>query len=265
MIPAVLALSDGVFAIILTLLVLEIRVPELGSDDGLGDALREIRPSFIAFISFVVVANAWARHRDLFALIRRTDRPVIWLNILYMLPLAILPFGTELLARYNRDAVALEIYGLILVAIQLTRAPAVWGYVTGRLESALCPGPGTLALESAPPSSRSPPSPMWSRLPSPIDTQPSASPSMRSPRLSISSPSPSLEKARTQDRLSRISPEQDRSCIDEADQATPVDDSSGNRKWEIARMMIGAGTRAMRFQEQARLEARPLTRPACCG
>src|SRR4029079_8847334 len=74
----VLALSDGVFAIILTLIVLEIRVPELGSDDGLGDALREIRPSFIAFlISFVVVANAWARHRDLFALIRRTDRPVI--------------------------------------------------------------------------------------------------------------------------------------------------------------------------------------------
>jgi uncharacterized membrane protein len=137
----VLALSDGVFAIILTLLVLEIRVPELGSDDGLGDALREIRPSFIAFlISFVVVDNAWARHRDLFALIRRTDRPVIWLNILYMLPLAILPFGTELLARYNRDAVALEIYGLILVAIQLTRL-AIWGYVTGHPDLLYAPVP----------------------------------------------------------------------------------------------------------------------------
>jgi uncharacterized membrane protein len=137
----VLALSDGVFAIILTLLVLEIRVPELSSDDGLGDALREIRPSFVAFlISFVVVANAWARHRDLFNLIRRTDRLVIWLNILYMLPLAILPFGTELLARYNHDAVALEIYGLILVAIQLTRL-AIWGYVTGRPDLLYAPVP----------------------------------------------------------------------------------------------------------------------------
>ena len=136
-----LALSDGVFAIILTLLVLEIRVPDLNLDEGLGDALHDIRPSFIAFlISFVVVANAWARHRDLFALIRRTDRVVIWLNLLYMLPLTILPFGTALLARYNRDPVALEIYGLILVAIQLTRL-AVWGYVTGRPELLYAPVP----------------------------------------------------------------------------------------------------------------------------
>jgi uncharacterized membrane protein len=137
----VLALSDGVFAIILTLLVLEIRVPDLNIDEGLGDALRDIRPSFIAFlISFVVVANAWARHRDLFSLIRRTDRLVIWFNLLYMLPLTVLPFGTALLARYNRDPVALEIYGLILVAIQLTRL-AIWGYVTGRPELLYAPVP----------------------------------------------------------------------------------------------------------------------------
>lgn len=128
----VLALSDGVFAIILTLLVLEIHVPELSDDQGLGDALREIRPSMVAFlISFVVVGNAWARHRDLFALIRRTDRAVIWLNLLYMLPLALIPFGASLLARYDHDAVALELYGLILVAIGLTRL-AIWGYVTSR-------------------------------------------------------------------------------------------------------------------------------------
>jgi uncharacterized membrane protein len=128
----VLALSDGVFAIILTLLVLEIRVPELSVDEGLQDAFHEIRPSLVAFlISFVVVANAWARHRDLFTLIRRTDRVLIWLNLLYMLPLAILPFGTALLARYQRDPVALELYGLILVAIALARL-AIWGYATGR-------------------------------------------------------------------------------------------------------------------------------------
>ena len=82
----VLTLSDGVFAIILTLLVLEIQVPDLAQGQTLRDALREVRPSFVAFlISFVVVAIAWAGHRDLFALIRRTSRVLVWLNILYLL------------------------------------------------------------------------------------------------------------------------------------------------------------------------------------
>src|SRR5262249_7043449 len=82
----VLALSDGVFAIIITLLVLEIHVPDLAQGQTLREALREVRPSFVSFlISFVVVAIAWAGHRDLFALIHRTDRMLVWLNILYLL------------------------------------------------------------------------------------------------------------------------------------------------------------------------------------
>ena len=128
----VLALSDGVFAIVITLLVLEIHVPDLAQGQTLRDALREVRPSFIAFlISFVVVAIAWAGHRDLFALIRRTDRVLVWLNILYLLPLSILPFGASLLARYDEEPVALEMYGILLVAIALTRL-VMWWYATGR-------------------------------------------------------------------------------------------------------------------------------------
>ena len=124
----VLALSDGVIAIILTLLVFEIEVPALGQ----GESLREVRPSFIAFlISFVVVAIAWAGHRDLFALIGRTDRVLVWLNILYLLPLSILPFGASLIARYGQEPVALEMYGILLVAISLTRM-VIWWYATGR-------------------------------------------------------------------------------------------------------------------------------------
>ena len=128
----VLALSDGVFAIILTLLVLEIHVPELGAGQTLRQALREIRPSMTAFlISFLVVAIAWAGHRDLFALIRRTDRGIVWLNFLYLLPLSILPFGAAMLASYERDPIALRIYGLILVGIVVTRL-ATWLYATKR-------------------------------------------------------------------------------------------------------------------------------------
>lgn len=128
----VMALSDGVFAIVITLLVLEIHVPELTHGQTLRGAIEEIRPSFVAFlISFIVVAIAWVGHRDLFAHVRRTDRPLVWLNILYMLPLCLLPFGASMLARYERYEVALQLYGFMLMAIALTRVWMFW-YGTGR-------------------------------------------------------------------------------------------------------------------------------------
>ena len=128
----VLALTDGVFAIIITLLVLEIHVPELSEGQTLREALSEVGPSFYAFIiSFVVVAISWAGHRDLFAHIRLTDRPLVWLNILYLLPLCVIPFGASLIARYEDAAVALRMYGFLLVAVAATRL-WIWWYGTGR-------------------------------------------------------------------------------------------------------------------------------------
>jgi TMEM175 potassium channel family protein len=130
----VLALSDGVFAIIITLLVLDVHVPELTQGEALSDALREIGPSLTAFvISFVLAGMYWVAHRDLFGVIRRTDRGLVWLNILYLLPLCLLPFAASLLGRYDRDPVALRIYGLVLVAIAVMRA-AIWLYATNRTE-----------------------------------------------------------------------------------------------------------------------------------
>ncbi len=128
----VLALSDGVFAIILTLLVLEIHVPDLAPGQQLTDALHQVRPSMTAFLlSFLIAAIAWAGHRDLFSVVQRTDRVLVWLNMLYLLPLSIIPFGASLLARYDRDPVALQMYGTLLVAIALTRLVA-WLYATSR-------------------------------------------------------------------------------------------------------------------------------------
>ena len=128
----VLALTDGVFAIIVTLLVLEIHVPDLAGGETLGDARREVRPSFVAFlISFVVVAMSWVGHRHLFALIKEADAVVVWLNILNLLPMSLVPFGASLLARYQEEPVALEMYGALLLAIGVTRL-AIWVYATGR-------------------------------------------------------------------------------------------------------------------------------------
>jgi uncharacterized membrane protein len=128
----VLALTDGVFAIIITLLVLEVHVPELTQGHTLDEALAELRPSLTAFvISFILAGMYWVGHRDLFALIRRTDRGLVWLNILYLLPLCLLPFGAGLLGRYEHEAVALRIYGLLLVLIALMRV-VIWLYATNR-------------------------------------------------------------------------------------------------------------------------------------
>jgi uncharacterized membrane protein len=128
----VLALSDGVFAIIITLLVLEVHVPELTQGHTLNEALAELRPSLTAFvISFILAGMYWVAHRDLFTLIRRTDRGLVWLNILYLLPLCLLPFGAGLLGRYEDEVVALRIYGLLLVLIALMRV-VIWLYAINR-------------------------------------------------------------------------------------------------------------------------------------
>jgi uncharacterized membrane protein len=128
----VLALSDGVFAVIITLLVLDIHVPELTQGQSLTEALQEVRPSLTAFvITFLLTGQYWLGHRDLFALIRRTDRGLVWLNIVYLLPVCLLPFAAGLLGRYDQEPVALHLYGLVLMAIAVMRV-VIWLYATSR-------------------------------------------------------------------------------------------------------------------------------------
>ena len=130
----VLALCDGVCAIIITLLVIEIHPPALGPGETVRHALHELKPSLVAFaLSFLVVSVAWVGHRDTFALIRRTDRWLVWLNIVYLFPLCLVPFGASLITNYWEDPVALRLYGLLLVGISLSRL-AMWTYATGRTQ-----------------------------------------------------------------------------------------------------------------------------------
>jgi uncharacterized membrane protein len=125
-----IALSDGVFAIVLTLMVLEIHVPT--DRTSLTTALREIRPSVIAFlISFAIVGISWMAHRDLFSNLRLTDRSLVWLNTIYLLPLSVVPFGAALLANYEGEKVPVVLYGVLVVVLALTRL-AIWMYATKR-------------------------------------------------------------------------------------------------------------------------------------
>lgn len=128
----VMALTDGVFAIIMTLLVLEIHVPQLTNGESLSTGMLQVWPNLVVFvISFILTGMYWVAHRDMFTLIRAVDRRLVWLNILYMLPIALVPFAAALLGEFSQDALAIRLYGFDLLLISLFRLLS-WYYVGKR-------------------------------------------------------------------------------------------------------------------------------------
>jgi uncharacterized membrane protein len=97
------AFSDGVIAIAITLLILEIRVPELedASPDQLWQALRGLWPAYLGFvISFATIGIMWANHHTVFRSIVRTDHYLVLTNLLFLFFVAAIPFPTALMADY---------------------------------------------------------------------------------------------------------------------------------------------------------------------
>ncbi|MGI9529535.1 MAG: TMEM175 family protein [Acidimicrobiia bacterium] len=115
-------LTDGVIAIIITILVLDIRVPELGSGQTLAESLTEIRPTFISYvISFLLVGMFWTLHKQTFNQVRYIDHNSIWLNLLFLLALALVPYASSALGEYSEEPTALHLYGAVLIAAALLR------------------------------------------------------------------------------------------------------------------------------------------------
>ncbi|MFN8530107.1 MAG: TMEM175 family protein [Anaerolineae bacterium] len=95
------AFSDGVIAIAITLLILEIRVPELEPGHSLWEGLRDILPIGAAFlISFLTIGIMWINHHNLFRLIRHVDQNLLILNTLLLLMITFVNFPTALLGEY---------------------------------------------------------------------------------------------------------------------------------------------------------------------
>ena len=128
----ILALSDGVFAIAVTLLILDITVPATTTDGGLGKALLLLWPRYLAYLlSFLVISRFWVVHRQAFGLIARDDPALIWLNLLLLLFIAFLPFPTAVLGAHEGSPAAAVLYA---AAVGLTSAAsaAYWWYASGR-------------------------------------------------------------------------------------------------------------------------------------
>lgn len=93
------AFSDGVFAIAITLLVLNIHVPQVSG--GLGAALRHQWPEYLSYVeSFLIIGIIWAQHHLLFRHIKRVDHVFVLINIVFLMWIASIPFPTELLGTY---------------------------------------------------------------------------------------------------------------------------------------------------------------------
>src|SRR5215213_1524402 len=95
------AFSDGVFAIAVTLLIIEVRLPPAAPGRTLVDRLGEAWPSYLSYvISFVIIGIMWANHHGIFRLINRTSHGLVVANLFLLLCVAALPFPTAILAEH---------------------------------------------------------------------------------------------------------------------------------------------------------------------
>jgi uncharacterized membrane protein len=118
------AFSDGVFAIAITLLVLDLAVPprDQTRTGGLGSALAHQWPSYFAYlVSFLVIGIIWVNHHTMFSKVKLVDRLVLFANLALLLVVSVLPFPTRLLAEYltaGSDAhIAAAIYSGTMLAM----------------------------------------------------------------------------------------------------------------------------------------------------
>jgi uncharacterized membrane protein len=122
--------SDGVFAIVITLLVLDIRVPEIPADlvsQELPSRILDLEPKFLSYvISFLVIAIYWQAHHRVFRPIRSYDSTLLWLNVLFLMAISFLPFPTSLLGEYGEEQLSVVIYAATAAVASLLLVSISW-------------------------------------------------------------------------------------------------------------------------------------------
>ena len=115
------ALSDGIFAVAMTLLVLDLRVPAReahGSETALWHALTGLGPQFLTyFMSFLTLGIFWLGQQAQLSQFERGDRRLAWIHVAFLCAVALMPFSTSLLAEFVRERLALAVYWANLAAL----------------------------------------------------------------------------------------------------------------------------------------------------
>ncbi len=134
-------LSDGVFSIVMTLLVIEIAVPEIlnPTDAKIITALGHLTPLFVSyFVSFTVLAMFWISHNFFYSSItREVNRVLVLLNMLYLSTIALLPFSAHFLGTYLTSPVATLAYGINVFAIGVVASVVLqYAYTSDEIDTA---------------------------------------------------------------------------------------------------------------------------------
>lgn len=119
------AFSDGVIAIAITLLVLELRVPAPEAAGSLAHKLGGEWPSYVAYVvSFLTIGVIWINHHAMVRRLRMVDHPTLVLNLVLLLWIGVLPFTTALMARYLRESegqhLAAALYGASFLGMSVS-------------------------------------------------------------------------------------------------------------------------------------------------
>jgi len=133
--------SDAVFAIAMTLLILEIRLPE-GAENDLWGALVSLWPSFFAYLlSFAIIGLNWVTHHRKFRVITRFDNRLITINLVLLAVIAFVPFPTSVMADHGSQVPAIVLYAATVGALSLLQL-WIWvhAYRHGLMESSVDEG-----------------------------------------------------------------------------------------------------------------------------
>lgn len=142
-----LALSDGVVAIAITLIVLQLDIPTVShatSPSQLAQALGNMGNQLVVYvISFAVIAQFWLAHHRVFRLVRGHDEGLAWVNFFFLFTITVMPFTSKLLGTYGQNPVAVDVFALNLVLASLSATVVV---IYGRWRHLLLPEVGDQEL-----------------------------------------------------------------------------------------------------------------------
>ena len=134
------AFTDGVYAIVITLLILDIRIPDVAAS-ALGPALVRLLPQVVTYVlSFFVVGMYWFAHHRVAHQVKLINGTFTWLNLLWLLFVSVMPFPTSLLGRYPLQFIPIAIYGIDLILTNVT-GYVITVYLVKHPELAVAPVP----------------------------------------------------------------------------------------------------------------------------
>ena len=120
------AFSDGVFAIIITIMVLELHAPEGASLED----LKPLLPKLISYVlSFVYIAIYWNNHHHVFQVVKHVNGRVLWSNILLLFCLSLVPFVTAWMGENHFSSLPVALYGIVLLMCALSYPVLIWSLI----------------------------------------------------------------------------------------------------------------------------------------